>query len=73
MASPTEVRKGKVLDYQGAPPLVLEVQHRTQGRQAGFMPVTLRNLHTGSSTNPKIRTTDSVVILHTETVKPEFR
>jgi elongation factor P len=72
MASPTEVRKGKVLDYQGAPHLVLEVQHRTQGRQAGFMQVTMRNLNTGSSTNTKIRTTDSVDILHTETLKLEF-
>ncbi|CAI8346357.1 MAG: Elongation factor P [Opitutia bacterium UBA7350] len=72
MASPTEVRKGKVLDYQGSPHLVLEVQHRTQGRQAGFMQVTMRNLNTGSSTNTKIRTTDSVDILHTETVKLEF-
>jgi elongation factor P len=72
MASPTEVRKGKVLDYQGAPHLVLEVQHRTQGRQAGFMQVTMRNLNSGSSTNTKIRTTDSVDILHTETLKLEF-
>lgn len=72
MASPTEVRKGKVLDYQGAPHLVLDVQHRTQGRQAGFMQVTMRNLNTGSSTNTKIRTTDSVDILHTETIKLEF-
>ena len=44
MASPTDVRKGKVLNYQGAPHLVLDVQHRTQGRQAGFMQVTMRNL-----------------------------
>ena len=72
MASPTEVRKGKVLDYQGAPHLVLDVQHRTQGRQAGFMQVTMRNLNTGSSTNTKIRTTDNVEILHTETIKLEF-
>ncbi|MFP4156756.1 MAG: hypothetical protein ACLFU4_03975 [Opitutales bacterium] len=53
LASPTEVRKGKVLDYQGNPHLVLDVQHRTQGRQAGFMQVTMRNLNTGSSTNTK--------------------
>ena len=62
MASPTNVRKGKVLKYQGTPHLVLDVQHRTQGRQAGFMQVTMRNLNTGSSTNTKIRTTDSVEI-----------
>lgn len=72
MASPTDVRKGKVLDYQGNPHLVLDVQHRTQGRQAGFMQVTMRNLNTGASTNTKIRTTDSVTILHTDNIKLEF-
>lgn len=72
MASPTDVRKGKVLNYQGNPHLVLDVQHRTQGRQAGFMQVTMRNLNTGASTNTKIRTTDTVEILHTDMVKLEF-
>ena len=72
MASPTEVRKGKVLDYQGNPHLVLDVQHRTQGRQAGFMQVAMRNLNTGASTNTKIRTTDSVNIMHTDNTKLEF-
>lgn len=72
MASPTEVRKGKVLNYQGNPHLVLDVQHRTQGRQAGFMQVTMRNLNNGASTTTKIRTTDNVEILHTDMVKLEF-
>ena len=72
MASPTDVRKGKVLNYQGAPHLVLDVQHRTQGRQAGFMQISMRNLNTGSSTNTKIRTTDSVEIMHTDTAKLEY-
>ena len=72
MASPTDVRKGKVLNYQGAPHLVLDVQHRTQGRQAGFMQISMRNLNTGSSTNTKIRTTDSVEIMHTDRVKLEY-
>lgn len=72
MASPTDVRKGKVLNYQGNPHLVLDVQHRTQGRQAGFMQVNMRNLNTGASTTTKIRTTDTVEILHTDMVKLEF-
>lgn len=72
MASPTEVRKGKVLNYQGSPHLVLDVQHRTQGRQAGFMQVAMRNLSTGSSTSTKIRTTDNVEIMHTDNKKLEF-
>ncbi|NBQ02762.1 MAG: elongation factor P, partial [Opitutae bacterium] len=37
MASPTDIRKGRVIVYQGAPHLVLEMLHRTQGRQAGFV------------------------------------
>lgn len=72
MASPTDIRKGRVLDYNGAPHLVLDMQHRTQGRQAGFVQVTLRNLNTGSSTNNKFRSTDSVEFMHTETRKLEF-
>ena len=50
----------------------MDVQHRTQGRQAGFMQVTMRNLSSGASTNTKIRTTDSVEIMHTDMVKLEF-
>lgn len=72
MASPTEIRKGKVIDYNGAPHIVLEMLHRTQGRQAGFVQATLRNLHTGSSTTTKLRSTDSVEILMTDTKRMEL-
>lgn len=72
MANPTDIRKGRVLDYQGAPHLVLEMLHRTQGRQAGFVQVTMRNLNTGSSTTAKFRSTDSVIFMHTSTAKLEF-
>ena len=44
MASPTDIRKGKVIVYQGTPHLVLEMLHRTQGRQAGFVQTTLQKL-----------------------------
>ena len=70
MASPTEVRKGKVLDYQERRTSFLRYSI-AQGRQAGFMQVTMRNLNTGSSTNANSNP-DSVDILHTETVKLEF-
>jgi elongation factor P len=72
MASPTDIRKGKVILYNNAPHLVLEMLHRTQGRQAGFVQVTLRNLSTGSSTNTKLRSTDSVDILMTDTRRMEL-
>lgn len=66
MATPTEIRKGKVIQYNGAPHLVLDMLHRTQGRQAGFIQATLRNLASGSSTTTKIRTTETIEILSTE-------
>lgn len=72
MASPTELRKGKVIKYSGTPHLVLDALHRTQGRQAGFLQVTLRNLNSGASTNVKIRSTDQVEILHTNNKKLEY-
>lgn len=72
MSSPTEIRKGKVMMYQGQPNLVLEMMHRTQGRQAGFIQVTLRNLVSGSSTTTKIRSTDTVEFCHSESQKLEF-
>ncbi len=72
MPSPTDIRKGRVIDYNGAPHLVLDMLHRTQGRQAGFVQTTLRNLHTSSTTTVKFRSTDEVQILLTETEKLEF-
>ena len=72
MASPTDIRKGMVMNYQGAPHLVLEMLHRTQGRQAGFVQTTLRNLQSGSTTTTKFRSTDNVEFMHTTTNKLEF-
>ncbi|HCR37786.1 MAG TPA: elongation factor P [Opitutae bacterium] len=72
MASPTDIRKGRVIQYQGTPHLVLDMMHRTQGRQAGFVQTTLRNIHTGSSTTTKFRSTDNIEFCHTETQKLEF-
>ncbi len=72
MASPTDIRKGKVINYNGIPHLVLEMLHRTQGRQAGFVQSTLRNLHSNSTTTTKFRSTDSVEILTTDTQRLEY-
>ena len=72
MASPTDIRKGRVIVYQGSPHLVLEMLHRTQGRQAGFVQTTMRNLQSGSTTTTKFRSTDNVEFLHTTTQKLEY-
>lgn len=72
MTSPTEIRKGRAILFQGSPHIVLEMQHRTQGRQAGFVQTTLRNLQSGSTTTTKFRSTDNVEFLHTNTEKLEY-
>ncbi len=72
MPSPTEIRKGKVINYNGTPHFVLDMMHRTQGRQAGFVQTTLRNLHSGSTTTTKFRSTDNVEILMTDSQRLEF-
>ena len=72
MASPTTIRKGKVIRYQGSPYLVLEMMHRTQGRQAGFVQVILRNLSSGASTTCKFRNSDNIEFLPTDTQRLEY-
>lgn len=71
-SNPTELRKGKVMLYNGAPHVVLEALHRTQGRQAGFIQVNMRNLQSGSTTTQKIRSTETVEILPTDTKRLEY-
>lgn len=72
MASSTEIRKGRVLDYQGNPHLVLDMIHRTRGRGSGWVQATLRNLRTGSSSTIKFRSNENVEFMHTEVNKLEF-
>lgn len=72
MASPTDIRKGRVILYQGSPHLVLDVQHRTPGRRAGFVQVIIRNLSTGSSTATKFLSSDTVEFCHMDVRKLEF-
>ncbi len=72
MASPKDIRKGRVINYNGIPHVVLEMIHRTQGRQAGFVQATLRNLRTRSTTTTKFRGTDHIEILTTDTQRLEY-
>jgi len=72
MASPTDLRKGRVIIYNGTPHVVMNMLHRTQGRQAGFVQATLRNLESGSSTTTKFRSTDSVEFCHTTNKALEY-
>ncbi len=72
MANPTDIRKGRVIMYNGVPHAVMSMLHRTQGRQAGFVQTVLRNLDTNASTAVKFRSTDSVEFCHTTNKPLEF-
>ncbi len=72
MASPTDIRKGKVIMYNGVPHAVMSMMHRTQGRQAGFVQTVLRSLASNASTSVKFRSTDNVEFCHTTNKQLEF-
>lgn len=72
MPRATDLRKGKVIDYQGNPHQVLDMQHRTQGRGQGWVQATLRNLTSGSSTQVKFGSTETIDFLMTENVSLEY-
>ena len=72
MASPTDIRKGRVIMYNGTPHVVMSMLHRTQGRQAGFVQTVLRNLSNGASTAVKFRSTDSVEFCQTTNHQLEY-
>ena len=72
MASATDIRKSNVIMFQNAPHIALEVEHRTQGRQSGFVQVTLRNLISGVSTKTKFHSNDTVDFCFVESRELEF-
>jgi elongation factor P len=56
----SEIRKGIVLNYNGAPHRVLEFQHRTPGNLRAFVQARIRNLLTGLATDVRFSSTESV-------------
>ena len=72
MATATDIRKGRVIQYQGAPHLILDMMHRTPGRRTGFVQTTLRNLNTNSSTVVKFGSTDTIEFCQSDAQKLEF-
>ncbi len=72
MAKATELRKGKVINHNGVPHQVMDMQHRTQGRGQGWVQATMRNLDTRASTVVKFGSTDNIEFLVTENQRLEF-
>lgn len=72
MATPNDLRKGSVIDYQSSPHVVLEVVHRANGRGRGFVQATMRNLHNNASTVVKFMSAEVITFCETDNSKLEF-
>ena len=55
-----QLRKGMVIDFEGAPCKVLDAQHQTPGNLRARMQTKLRNLRTGPSFEHRFRSVDTV-------------
>lgn len=55
-----DIRKGKVIDYKGAPHAVMEFQHRTPGNLRAFVQVRLRNIMTGNQCEDRFSSTEDI-------------
>lgn len=56
----SDIRRGNIILYNGAPHRVLDFQHRTPGNLRAFVQAKLRNVKTGLSTEVRFSSTESV-------------
>lgn len=72
MPSANDLRKGRVIRYNGEPQIVLEVMHRTPGNLRAFVQAKLRNLRSGRSAEVRFGSTEAVEVLETDSKDVEF-
>lgn len=72
MPSANDLRKGRVIRYNGEANLVMEVLHRTPGNLRAFVQAKLRNLRSGRSQDVRFSSTESVEVLETDSKTVEF-
>ena len=68
----SEIRKGIVILYNGAPHRVLEFQHRTPGNLRAFVQARLRNLLTGIAIEVRFSSTESIERVSLEQHKMQY-
>lgn len=68
----SEIRKGIVIMYNGAPHRVLEFQHRTPGNLRAFVQARIRNVKTGLATEVRFSSTESVERVTLEQHKMQY-
>ncbi len=72
MATPTELRKGRVILFNGKPYLVTSTDFRTPGRRPSFMQAGLKCLLDGSNLEYKFLNSETVTFLDTDSKPLEF-
>src|SRR5215475_1155468 len=73
MAIPaTQIRRGMVIVFEGAPVRVVEFRHHTPGNLRAMVQAKLKNLRTGSSFEHRFRAADSIEPASMETHELEY-
>jgi elongation factor P len=68
----TNLRKGSAIKVKGDSGVLLEVEHRTPGKGAGFVQVIMRSFTSGKSKDLRFAASEKVEILNVDRRKLEF-
>lgn len=68
----TNLRRGTAIKYKGDSGVLLEVEHRTPGKGAGFVQVIMRSFGSGKSKDIRFAASEKVEIINTDRQKLEF-
>jgi len=67
-----DLRKGTLINYEGAPYRVMTFEHRTPGNLRAFIQCKLRNLLDGTQRDVRLATSDTLERIHMETREMDF-
>lgn len=68
----TNLRRGTAIKYKGDSGMLLEVEHRTPGKGAGFVQVIMRSFSSGKSKDIRFAASEKVDTIATDRQKLEF-
>ena len=68
----TNLRKGGAIKHKGDSGILLEVEHRTPGKGAGFVQVIMRSFQSGKSKDIRFAASEKVEIINVDRRKLEF-
>ena len=68
----TDIRKGTVIIYEGAPYRVMQFEHRTPGNLRAFVQAKLRHMRDGSQREVRFSSTEMVERAHVDTREMDY-